>query len=483
MVFILLFLTGIALVLSLFLTPLVRTMALKWNLVDVPDARKVHQKPIPRIGGIAVSSAYFGSCLIVAALVAHFRPDLPIGFSTIKAIGPATLFIFIVGLADDILNLRPWQKFAVQIAASLMVVSAGVHMGDNSLFAGHPVLARVASVVWLLACTNAVNLIDGLDGLAAGIALLATMTTLIASLMSGNIELTVATAPLAGALVGFLVFNSNPASIFLGDSGSLVLGFLLGCFSLLWSVKSATLLGMTAPLMALSVPLIDTSLAILRRFLRGQPIFLPDRSHVHHRLLALGLTHRRAVLFLYSAGLVAGVLALSLLWARSHGEAMVLLTFVCVVLFGIDKLRYPELNAARKILFRGGLRREISAQLEVQNLREVLTAASTAEDCWAAVQRNSSELGFEVVRMRIGSRTFGETALTESSSTIRIAITDHDWVDLAVDSNPGKHPNVLMPFVTTMQKALANKEIRVSEDVSSAPFASVFHEVATPTIQ
>lgn len=483
MLFILLLLTGSALILSLFLTPLVRLMALKWNLVDLPDARKVHKNPIPRIGGIAVSGAYFGSCLLVAALLAHFRPDLPIGFSTIRSVGPATLFIFIVGLADDILNLKPWQKFAVQIAASLMVVSAGVHMGDSSLFVGHPIVARVATVVWLLVCTNAVNLIDGLDGLAAGIAFLATMTTLIASLMSGNLELTIATAPLAGALVGFLVFNSNPASIFLGDSGSLVLGFLLGCFSLLWSVKSATLLGMTAPLMALSVPLIDTSLAILRRFLRRQPIFLPDRSHVHHRLLALGLTHRRAVFFLYSAGLVAGVLSLSLLWARSHGEAIVLLAFVSVVLFGIDKLRYPELNAARKILFSGGLRREISAQLEVQSLKDVLTAARTAEDCWAAVQRNSSELGFEVVRMRLGSRIFGESTPSAPASTIRIAIGEQDWVDLSVDSNPGTHPNVLMPFVTTVQRALADKNICVVQEADSASFASVFHEVATPTIQ
>ena len=294
---IVLLLTGMALILSLSFTPLVRMLALRWNLVDLPGSRKVHKNPIPRIGGVAVSAAYFGSCLIAATVYLHFSPHLPVAFSTIQSIGPATLLIFLIGLADDILDLRPWQKFSVQVAASLLVISAGVHMGDSYLFVGSPILARVATLLWLLACTNAVNLIDGLDGLASGIALLATTTTLAASLLNGNVELTMATAPLAGALIGFLVFNSNPASIFLGDSGSLVLGFLLGCFSLLWSAKSATLLGMAAPLIALSVPLIDTSLAITRRFLRGQPIFLPDRSHIHHRLLALGLTHRGAVLF------------------------------------------------------------------------------------------------------------------------------------------------------------------------------------------
>lgn len=482
MFFILVLLTGIALILSLGLTPLVRALALKFNFVDVPDKRKVHKKPIPRVGGIAVCGAYFGACLIGAALCVHFRPDLPIGFSTIKLIGPATVLIFLIGLADDIFNLKPWQKFAVQTVASLLVVSGGVHMGDSSLFVGHPILARVAAVIWLLACTNAVNLIDGLDGLAAGIALLATMTTLVASLMSGNIELMIATAPLAGALIGFLVFNFNPASIFLGDSGSLVLGFLLGCFSLLWNVKSATLLGMAAPLMTLSVPLIDTSLAILRRFLRGQPIFLPDRSHVHHRLLALGLTHRGAVLFLYSAGLIAGVLSLSLLWARNHGEALILLAFISIALFGIQKLGYPELHAARRILFRGGLRREINAQLEVQKLHDGLTAALTAEDCWAAIQLNSCQFGFEVLRMRLGSRIFGDTETVPPASTIRISISEQDWVELALDTNPSESPNALIPFVTTMRSVLADKLIAVAEQPNSGAFSTVFHTLTSPLV-
>lgn len=483
MLFIIIALSGIALVLSLLLTPLVRTAALRWNLVDAPGARKVHQNPIPRIGGIAVAAAYLGSYLAIAAIVSHVRPDLPIAFSTIRCIGPATLLIFLVGLADDILNLRPWQKFAVQIAASMMVVSAGIDMGESPLFGGHPILARVAAVVWLILCTNAVNLIDGLDGLASGIALLATMTTLIASLMSGNFELTIATAPLAGALIGFLVFNSNPASIFLGDCGSLVLGFLLGCFSLVWSAKSATLLGMTAPLMALSVPLIDTSLAVVRRFLRGQPIFLPDRSHVHHRLLALGLTHRRAVFFLYFAGAVAGLLALSLIWAQSHGEAIVLLAFVSAAIFGIEKLGYPELKTARKILLRGGLRRKISAHLEVQNLRDDLMAARTADDCWEAIQRNCRECGFEVIRLRLGSQVFGQTGPDAMSSSIRVAISEQDWVDLSLDSNSGHTPDMLVPFATTMRTVLADKEMELNEEHEVRAFAPVFHNVISPTIQ
>ena len=193
--------------------------------MDVPDKRKVHKTPVPRVGGIAVAAAYFGALLLIALFVSDRQPAAASGFATVKLIAPAAVLIFLVGLADDIFNLKPWQKFAVQIVAAAIVVSAGVQFHSVGSLSIHPVVGMVISVLWLVGCTNAVNLIDGLDGLAAGISLLATLTALGASLMTGNIGLTVATLPLAAALLGFLVFNFNPASIFLGDSGSLLLGF------------------------------------------------------------------------------------------------------------------------------------------------------------------------------------------------------------------------------------------------------------------
>ncbi len=476
-------LTGIALLFSLILTPAVRLLAVRCGLVDLPGARKVHVKAIPRIGGVAVFASYFGSCLLIALLCDHVLPGMPGVFSAIRSIAPATLLIFSIGLLDDIFTLKPWHKLAVQVLAACLVISAGVHVGESYFFFGHPWLARAASLAWLLLCTNAVNLIDGLDGLAAGIALLATMTTLIASLMSGNLELTIAAAPLAGALIGFLVFNSNPASIFLGDSGSLVLGFMLGCFSLLWSVKSATLLGMAAPLMAVSVPLIDTTLAVVRRFLRGQPIFSSDRSHVHHRLLTLGLTHRRAVLLLYSAGAIASVLSLSLLWARSHGEMLVLLAFVSLVLLGVEKLRYPELNAARNVLFKRGFRHEINAHLEVQKLQESLDAARTAEDCWRAIQRNGRDFDFEVVGMHLAGRTFGRLESAITSSMIRIGVTQKDWVDIAFDSDSAKRSFLLAPFVTTVMAVVSSKHLPALEQQEATPVRLAFPSVISPLIQ
>ena len=153
-----------------------------------------------------------------------------------------------------------------------------------------PWLSLPLTLLWLVGCANAFNLIDGIDGLATGAGLFATVTILIGALLSNNVPLALATVPLAGALLGFLRYNFNPASIFLGDSGSLTIGFLLGCYGVLWSQKGATMLGMTAPLMALAVPLLDTGLAVARRFLRHQPIMSGDAAHIHHRLLARGLT-------------------------------------------------------------------------------------------------------------------------------------------------------------------------------------------------
>ena len=192
----LLLLAAVSLALSLIFTPTIRILAVRWNLVDLPDnKRKVHKAPIPRVGGVAIAVAYFGSLLAVAAFAAYHQLVAITGFAAVKSIVPAALVIFLIGLADDIFNLKAWHKFAIQIVAAGMVVSAGVHIHGVAEFSVHPLVGTVATIVWLVVCTNAINLIDGLDGLAAGIALLATLAVLIASLMSGNLGLALATAP------------------------------------------------------------------------------------------------------------------------------------------------------------------------------------------------------------------------------------------------------------------------------------------------
>jgi UDP-GlcNAc:undecaprenyl-phosphate GlcNAc-1-phosphate transferase len=223
-----------------------------------------------------------------------------------------------------------------------------------------------------------------LDGLAAGVGLLATTTTLVAALLDHNIGLAIATVPLAGALLGILRFNFNPASIFLGDSGSLFIGFLLGCYSVLWSQKSATILGMTAPLIALSIPLLDTGLAIIRRFLRCRPIFGADYGHIHHKLLARGLTPRQAVILLYIiCGLCA---ALSLLQSFAHErfEGLIIILFCALAWIGVQHLGYAEFDMARRLILAGNFRRHLTSwllplhQISAGKFSNIITASSAS---------------------------------------------------------------------------------------------------------
>ena len=239
-----------------------------------------------------------------------------------------------------------------------------------------------ATVLWLLVCTNAFNLVDGMDGLAGGIGLFSTITILIAALVHQSPALALATIPLAGCLLGFLCYNFNPATIFLGDSGSLSIGFLLGCFGIIWTQKSATLLGMTAPLMALSIPLLDTCLCIVRRALKRQPIFSPDRGHIHHKLLDRGLTPRRAVLVVY--GVCSLVACFSLLQSTVRNNRLsgvITIIFCAVAWIGIQYLGYAEFSVAGKMLFSGDFQRTLKVQLELHTFERAIGTARTVADC------------------------------------------------------------------------------------------------------
>lgn len=440
---------AVALTLSLLATPVVRLAALRWKFVDLPDnRRKVHSKPLPRIGGVAIFVAYFGSFLGIAVL----SNSLAVG--VVKSFAPAALLVFLVGLLDDVIGLKPWHKLAAEVLAAILLISSGVYIHGVPTAVG-----MLCTILWLVLCVNAVNLIDGLDGLAAGIALLATLTILAASVLCGNVELAIATAPLAGSLMGFLVFNFNPASIFLGDSGSLLIGFLLACYGILWSSKSATIPKMAAPMIALAVPLADTTLAIVRRFLREQPIFSPDRSHVHHRLIALGFTHRRAVLVLYSAACFAGLSSLFLIAAAKRWEPFVIVCFAAAVFFAMQRLGYAELEAARRILTSSAFHRELSGQLAVLSFEDKLGNAQTASDCWAVIREASHDFGFHPIHLRLEGRMFADEPESNprTSWVLHMPISQDDWIELCHELGPVRHASAVLSFAEAIRKVLNTK--------------------------
>ncbi len=401
----LLWLGLISFVLALVLTPIFRDVFRSYGVVDAPDhSRKIHKYPIPRVGGIAIACAYAGSFFLFPSLTgSNLNPELSLVWKML----PAAAVIFAVGIIDDLLGLKPWQKIVGQLAAAGLAYWSGVRIED--LVGYHTLMwwSLPLTLLWLLACTNAFNLVDGMDGLAAGVGLFATLTIFIAALLHKNIPLALATFPLAACLLGFLCYNFNPATIFLGDSGSLLIGFLLGCYGIIWTQKSATLLGMTAPLMALSIPLLDVCLAVVRRLMRRQPIFGADRGHIHHRLLDRGMTPRRAVLVLYAlCSLVAAFSLLQSVVQNDRVSGLIIVLFCAVAWVGIQYLGYAEFTVAGRMLFRGDFQRTLKAQIDLHSFEQAVADARAVDDCWAALIAACEKMDFHCVRMSFAGRVF-----------------------------------------------------------------------------
>ena len=315
---------GVALILCLAATPPVKWFAEKVGAIDVPkDERRVHAVPIPRLGGLAIFIAFVISVIIFA--------DINQG---VQGILLGSVIIVIVGVVDDIVPLKAWQKFLAQIVAAFVAVFHGViieFVSNPNIFAAEPYLylgyfAIPLTILWIVGITNAVNLIDGLDGLAVGVSTIASLTMLMVALfVAADANVAIILAALAGACIGFLPYNFNPAKIFMGDTGALFLGFLLATLSIEGLFKSYAIISFAIPFMALALPIFDTTFAILRRVAKGQSPMRPDRGHLHHRLLDFGFSHKQVVFIIY---LVSGTLGMLAVIIASSGPVRMVFTFL-----------------------------------------------------------------------------------------------------------------------------------------------------------
>ncbi len=386
---------SVALVVALVLTPVVTAVAHRLGLFDVPDlVRKVHVRQTPRLGGIAVVTAVMTP---IAALALRDN-DISSAFFAdphlILAFAAGAVGIVALGLYDDLRGADATVKFGVQFVVAIGLWAAGLRVeaigGSIGASVDIGLLSLPLTVLWLVGIINAVNLIDGLDGLASGIALIAAAALFGTALVNDQVLLAVIMAAVAGALVGFLVFNFNPARIFLGDSGSLFLGYVLAVSSL-WThhkAATATVVGLL-PLCVLAVPLIDTALCIVRRVSRGQSPFSPDREHLHHRLMALGLSHRGTVLTLYAVAAVFAFAGVSL-W--SGLGIMSILAVVAALATGVALI-------ARVGLF-GDRPREAQALVELAQQRAFLVQqAPTLDAAWLELQEALPALGCDEVEL------------------------------------------------------------------------------------
>jgi UDP-GlcNAc:undecaprenyl-phosphate GlcNAc-1-phosphate transferase len=329
---------AMAMVASLLLTPLVRAIALSRGMVARAGGRHLHQGRIPRIGGIALAVAW---CLGLMSLL----PFDGLGTATLihakrqlAGVVIGGLLLCGVGIVDDVRGMRVAHKIAAQVAVGVLAYVCEFRIEAVSLpFLGTLSMGSFAlpvTILWIVGVTNAVNLIDGLDGLAAGVGLIAATTGFVLALTNGSPLVALALAALMGILVGFLFYNFSPARIFMGDSGSYFLGYVLATTSLAGAVqqKTSTAISMLVPMVALGLPIFDTLFSMLRRYIERRPLFAPDRGHVHHRLLTIGLTHRRVVVLLYGVSVALAVCAITISLGENwvSGGALLIATLVIV---------------------------------------------------------------------------------------------------------------------------------------------------------
>jgi UDP-GlcNAc:undecaprenyl-phosphate GlcNAc-1-phosphate transferase len=308
---------ALAFLLAVALTPMVRRLALVVGAVDAAGTGKIHRGEVPRLGGVAIAAAFY---LPVAGLALRsnlFSGSLYADPRRIGALLGGGFVILLLGIFDDLVSASAWKKLLVQIPVAVMVWWAGIRVSGFSTPMGAslslgPVLSFVLTVVWIVGVVNAINLIDGLDGLAAGVALLALGAVATCAWHRQEPVLALLSVVLGGAVGGFLVHNRHPASVFMGDSGSMFLGFVLAVASIWSSQKRATIVGVVLPALALGLPLLDTSLAVWRRLMSRKPLLTGDLDHIHHRLLAGGASHRRAVLTMYGISLFFSALSVLL---------------------------------------------------------------------------------------------------------------------------------------------------------------------------
>jgi UDP-GlcNAc:undecaprenyl-phosphate/decaprenyl-phosphate GlcNAc-1-phosphate transferase len=309
------FLTGLGT--ALFLTPKVEKLAFRYNAMDKPDARKVHSKLMPRWGGLAIAMA---TMLAILFCFQFFdRAQLLLDARTQKNI--LGLFVggglmVIVGMIDDKFGMKAKVKLLSQIVIALVLMRFDIAVTFLTLpFVGFIYLptwlSYVITIIWIVGMTNAINLLDGLDGLLAGVATIFALLFFVVSILTGQVAVAITMVAIAGACLGFLRYNFNPARIFMGDTGSLFLGVTFASLSIMGAFKVTTTAAMLIPVVIMGLPIFDTSFAIIRRFAHGKPIFSPDKEHVHHQLLARGLSVRQTVLLIYLICCTLGVAGLS----------------------------------------------------------------------------------------------------------------------------------------------------------------------------
>ena len=468
-------------VLAVIITPIVIRVARQLNIIDTPDIRKVHSKPIPRIGGVAIFVSMMGLVIPVLFLPNVVGDSFQLIHSKIVVVLCAAGVIFFVGLVDDIRGLRVRTKLWIQLTAAIIVCSAGIRIESIAitdwLILDFGWFSWPFTLFWIVGITNAINLSDGLDGLAAGISAVACGVIAILAIYNNDVVMAVLMLALLGSLTGFLVFNFDPARIFMGDSGSLFLGFTIASSSVLCAAKTETIVGLALPILALGIPIFDTLFSILRRFIERRSLFTPDRSHFHHRLLALGLRQRQVVITAYFMTLLAVGLGMFMLITR---DTQTVIVFVCILLLLVMAFNFVGSVRLREII--AGLRQKytISNQKKqeiesFENIELYFQQAKIFDQWWQAVCFAADRMDF--------ARSL--LPLTNRDGTKRTLIWDNGHKNIRADKI------VKMTVPIRDRRAGSSLELKVEVNINGslesvgrrvALFARLIHEYSVVTL-
>ena len=324
----------LSVVVAYFATPLVKTLAYKIGAIDVPkDNRRMHKEPIPRLGGLAIFLAFLFAALIFSDIDRQMQGILL-----------GAVMIVILGVLDDIMTLRALPKFLVQIAAAAVAVYHGCtiqfisnpNVFSNISYINLGWLSVPVTIIWIVAITNAVNFIDGLDGLAVGVSAISTGSLLVVALMVGEGNIAIILMALLGSCLGFIPYNKNPAKIFMGDTGATFLGYILATLSIQGLFKLYAIISFAVPFLILGIPIFDICFAFLRRIAKGQNPMVADRGHVHHRLIDMGFNQKQAVAIAY---MLTAILGLAAVLLTTSGELKALILIGAVIIVGYIGMR------------------------------------------------------------------------------------------------------------------------------------------------
>lgn len=398
-------------VLSLGLTLRVRRYAVARGWVAQPDSdRHVHTTSMPRLGGVAIYLSFMLIAGVALLLPKSTGLELTIPVRTVVSILSAACIVFLLGLYDDVRAAGPYLKFGVQAIAATILWFGGVGISHFDLLSTgrslHTAVGLPLTIFWVLLITNAFNLIDGLDGLAAGSAIFSTLVVFVSSLLAPNPTVALLAIVLAGAILGFLRLNFHPASIFLGDSGSMFIGFMLAALALAGSQKAPTMIAVAIPVLSFGLPILDVCLAVSRRFLGGKPLFSADRDHIHHKLLKRGLSQRGAVLVLYGVTAVFALLSLILM----HDAALIALVLIVIgigVAIGVQYLGYPEFSELQQAIGRASVKKRFVANnVAVRHAIDALSSCNDIVALLGILKDTLQTIGFDGLRLGSASSAF-----------------------------------------------------------------------------